>query len=90
MFTSVPAAGDAEAKIKVEVLEQAVSEVMSLNHAEVRNRLISDGELHAAKKEWARVKKPPPKCSSDLLDRRVYKDLGWGPKVLSYTLQCLR
>lgn len=35
MFTSVPAAGDAEAEIKVKVFQQALPEVVPFDHPEV-------------------------------------------------------
>lgn len=51
MLTGVPAAGDAEAKIKVKVLQKSVSEVMPLDHTEVGYGLVSHGELHPAGRE---------------------------------------
>lgn len=48
MFTGVFAARHAEAKLKIEALEQLLSEIMSLNHPEVFYRLVSNRELHTA------------------------------------------
>lgn len=60
MLTGVPAAGDAEAEIKVKVLQQTVSEVMPLDHAEVGDGLVSHGELHPAGREKGRINPASP------------------------------
>lgn len=46
MLACVLAAGDAEAKVEVEALEQPVAEVVPFNHAEVVDRLVPHCELH--------------------------------------------
>ncbi len=46
MFTRVAAVGDAKAKVKVKVLEEASLEVMPLDHTETVNRPVAHSELH--------------------------------------------
>ena len=48
MLASVLAAGHAEAKLKVEALEELLAKVMPLDHPEVIDRRVSHGELHSA------------------------------------------
>lgn len=48
VFTRILAAGHAEAELKVETLQQPLSEIMSLDHPEVFYRQVSDRELDAA------------------------------------------
>lgn len=45
MLAGVLTAGDAEAELKVEALQQLISEVMPLNHAEVIDRNVTHCEL---------------------------------------------
>lgn len=51
MLTRVLTAGDAEPKLKVEALEQLLTEVMPLDHAEVIDGLLPDRELYPAARE---------------------------------------
>ncbi len=46
VFTRVAAVGDAKAKVKVKVLEEASLEVMPLDHTETVNRPVAHSELH--------------------------------------------
>lgn len=48
VFASVASIGHAEAEIKIKHFEHSVAKVVSLNHPEVFDRLISDSELHPA------------------------------------------
>lgn len=48
MFARVAAVGNAEAKVKVKVLEQAPLEVMPLDHSEAVDGPIAHRELHPA------------------------------------------
>lgn len=50
MLAGVLAAGDAEAKLKVEALQELLPEVVPLNHAEVIDGNVAHCELHA--KGW--------------------------------------
>lgn len=54
MLAGVSAVGDAEAKVKVEALQQVVAEVVSLDHAEVVQGPVSDGEFHPSWGKTAR------------------------------------
>lgn len=47
MFARVPAVWDAEAKVKVEVLEEATLEVVALDHPEAVDWPVAHRELHA-------------------------------------------
>lgn len=51
MLTRVLTAGYAEPKLKVEALEQLLTEVMPLDHAEVIDGLLPDRELYPAARE---------------------------------------
>lgn len=46
MLAGVSAVGDTEAEVKVEALQQVIAEVVSLDHAEVVEGPVSDGEFH--------------------------------------------
>lgn len=46
MLAGVPAVWDAEAKVKVEALQQVLAKVVSLDHAKVVEGSVSDGEFH--------------------------------------------
>lgn len=46
MLAGVSAVGDAEAKVKVEALQQVIAEVVSLDHAKVVEGSVSNGEFH--------------------------------------------
>lgn len=46
VFAGVPAVWDAETKVKVEALQQVIAKIVSLNHAEVVQRLVSNCEFH--------------------------------------------
>lgn len=48
MLASVLAAGHAEAEFEIKALEQLITEVVSLNHAEVVDGCVSHCELHSA------------------------------------------
>ena len=48
VLTGVPSVGHAEAEIKIKHLEYSVPKVMSLNHPEVLDRLVSNSELNPA------------------------------------------
>ncbi len=49
VLACVLAAGHAEAELEIKALEQLISKVVSLNHAEVVDRCVSHCELHSAK-----------------------------------------
>lgn len=46
MLARIPAVGNAEAKVKVKVLEEATLEVVPLDHPEVVDGAVADRELH--------------------------------------------
>ena len=46
VLTGVSAVWDTEAKVKVEALQQVITEVVPLDHSEVVKRPISDCEFH--------------------------------------------
>lgn len=46
VLAGILAAGDAEAKLKIETLEELLAEVVPLDHAEVVDGLVADGKLH--------------------------------------------
>lgn len=54
MLAGVSAVGDTEAKVKVEALQQVIAEVVSLDHAEVVQGPVSDGEFHPSWRKTAR------------------------------------
>lgn len=56
MLAGVSAVGDTEAKVKVEALQQVIAEVVSLDHAEVVQGPVSDGEFHPIWRRTARRK----------------------------------
>ena len=47
MLAGVPRVGDAEAELEVERLQQLSAEEVPLDHAEIIDRLVADGEFHA-------------------------------------------
>lgn len=49
MFTCVFTAGDTESKLKVEALQELLTEVMSLNHSKVINGLVADCKFNPGK-----------------------------------------
>lgn len=46
MLAGVSAVRDAEAKVKVETLQQVIAKVVSLDHAKVVEGSVSNGEFH--------------------------------------------
>lgn len=54
MLAGVSAVGDTEAEVKVEALQQVIAEVVSLDHAEVVQGPVSDGEFHPSWRKTAR------------------------------------
>lgn len=46
MLAGVSAVRNAEAKVKVEALQQVIAEVVSLDHAKVVQGSVSNGEFH--------------------------------------------
>lgn len=54
MLAGVSAVGDTEAKVKVKALQQVITEVVSLDHAEVVQGPVSDGEFHPSWKKTRR------------------------------------
>lgn len=56
VLACVLAAWHAEAKFKIEALEQLITEVMSLNHAEVVDGRLPHCELHSADMPWMHKK----------------------------------
>ena len=58
VLAGVLAAGDAEAKLKVEALQELLPEVVPLNHAEVIDGDVTHGELDTwGGKKWKRDNK---------------------------------
>lgn len=51
VFTCVAAVGNAEAEVKIKILEQAIFEVVPLDHPEVCHRLLSHCKLHTERKK---------------------------------------
>lgn len=47
VLTGVSAVRDAEAKVKVEALQQVITEIVPLDHAEVVQRAVSNCEFHS-------------------------------------------
>lgn len=84
MLTGVPAAGDAEAKIEVKVLQKTVSEVVPLDHTEVGDRLVPHGELHPAGREKGEIKPTAGQSSWSPPTWQL-----WGP-ALEMALKLLR
>lgn len=52
MLAGVSAVRDAEAEVEVEALEQVIAEVVSLDHAEVVEGSVSNGEFHTIIGFW--------------------------------------
>ena len=51
MLACVFAVGNAEAKVKVEALEQLIAEVVAFDHSEVLDLRVTDNEFDAGKGE---------------------------------------
>lgn len=54
MLAGVSAVGDTEAEVKVEALQQVIAEVVSLDHAEVVQGPVSDGEFNPSWRKTAK------------------------------------
>lgn len=66
MLTGVSTVWDTEAKVKVEALQQMITEVVSLYHAEVVQWPVSNCEFHP---NWRKQKEEGLRCYKELVCR---------------------
>lgn len=57
MLACVAAVGDAEAEVEIEVLQQPILKVMTLDHPEITHGTIADGKLHPSQDDKDERKK---------------------------------
>lgn len=64
VLTGVSAVWDTEAKVKVKALQQVITEVVPLNHAEVVQRPVSNCEFHP---DWTIEREGRRRCNNSVV-----------------------